>query len=102
MHHTWTYQALIHDIFKLYLNRCQVEVDEKLKNYDLGPDDPFWVANKGKPFPEVADAVHVELEACRAAEQEIKKLKEVMGGNTENTNDHIASTVSSLPGKSLN
>lgn len=53
----------------------------------------------GKPFPEVADAVHVELEACRAAEQEIKRLKDVMGeSGVENANDQIANTVSSLPG----
>ncbi|KAL5258873.1 hypothetical protein ACHWQZ_G009364 [Mnemiopsis leidyi] len=98
LHHTWTYQALIHDLFNLYLNRCKVEVDEKVKNYDLGPDDQFWAKNKGKPFPEVADAVHVELEACRAAEQEIKRLKDVMGeSGVENANDQIANTVSSLP-----
>jgi len=53
----------------------------------------------GKPFPEVADAVHVELEDCRAAEQEIKRLKDVMGGDALADNDHIASTVSSLPGQ---
>ena len=47
MHHTWTYQALIHDIYKLYLNRCQVGVDGKTKNYDLGNEDKFWVKNKG-------------------------------------------------------
>ena len=45
--------------------------------------------------------MHVELEACRAAEQEIKRLKDVMGGGdgTENANDQIANTVSSLPGR---
>ena len=96
LHHTWTYQALIHDLFNLYLNRCQVEVANKNKNYDLGPHDPFWTCNKGKPFPEVADAVHMELEACRAAEQEIKRLKDMMG-SAEAANDQIASTVSSLP-----
>ena len=47
LHHTWTYQALIHDLFNLYLNRCKVEVEEKVKNYDLGPDDQFWSKNKG-------------------------------------------------------
>ena len=50
LHHTWTYQALIHDLFNLYLNRCKVEVEEKVKNYDLGPDDSFWAKNKGLGF----------------------------------------------------
>eukprot|EP00116_Pleurobrachia_bachei_P005693 sb/3465955/ len=103
LHHTWTYQALIHDLYKLYLNRCQVTVEGRNKNYDLTADDAFWQKNKGKPFPEVADAVHMELEGCRAAEQEIKRLKEVMGGNmgggsVASANDQIANTVSSLPG----
>ena len=50
----------------------------------------------------MADAVHVELEACRAAEQEIKRLKDVMGGgeSAADANDQIANTVSSLPGTS--
>ena len=45
----------------------------------------------------------MELEDCRSAEQEIKRLKDIMGGGSgadaSAANDQIASTVSSLPGK---
>ncbi|PIK44091.1 putative sec1 family domain-containing protein 1 [Apostichopus japonicus] len=118
-HHTWTYQALAHDVLDLNLNR--VVVEEKLdkgnpatgqpprikrKNYDLASNDKFWQGQKGNPFPEVAEAVQEELETYRASEDEVKKLKQDMGleGEDESAismlSDNTAkltSAVSSLP-----
>lgn len=63
LHHTWTYQALVHDLLNLNLNRVQVEVKETSdsnaktdqKVYDLdSASDSFWSQNVGTPFPNIA------------------------------------------------
>ncbi|XP_033752731.1 sec1 family domain-containing protein 1-like [Pecten maximus] len=117
LHHTWTYQALTHDVFNLQLNRVEVEETveakspggaamKKKKSYDLNPTDRFWQAQKGSPFPMVAEAVQEELDSYRAQEEEVKKLKAVMGleGEDESaisqlsdTTAKLTSTVSNLP-----
>lgn len=48
------------------------------KEYDLNVHDKFWTAQKGSPFPAVAEAVQVELDAYRNSEDEIKRLKNAM------------------------
>lgn len=59
-----------------YTNRVDIEetvesktpaagVVKKKKTYDLQPFDRFWQAQKGSPFPEVAEAVQVELDSYR-------------------------------------
>lgn len=40
-------------------------VVKKKKTYDLQPFDKFWQAQKGSPFPAVAEAVQVELDSYR-------------------------------------
>ncbi|XP_022095656.1 sec1 family domain-containing protein 1-like [Acanthaster planci] len=119
LHHTWTYQALAHDVLDLQLNRVVIEetVDvghsttgsrpkKKTKSYDLSCHDKFWSGQKGNPFPEVAEAVQSELETYRASEDEVKKLKAAMGlegedeGAISMLSDNTAkltSAVSSLP-----
>lgn len=94
LHHTWTYQALSHDVLDLKLNRVEIEeeIDDgsnansptrkprtKKKTYDLSSRDKFWVGQKGNPFPEVAEAVQEELNAYRQEEGEVKKLKAAFG-----------------------
>ncbi|KAK3594147.1 hypothetical protein CHS0354_040923 [Potamilus streckersoni] len=119
MHHTWTYQALAHDVLNLKLNRVEIEEltevkspgggswpKKKKKTYDLNPTDTFWQAQKGNPFPTVAEAVQEELDAYRAKEDEVKNLKAAMGLEGEDDSaismlsDNTAkltSAVSSLP-----
>ena len=119
MHHTWTYQALIHDVLDLRLNRVEIEevIDEpahspsrkprtKKKAYDMSAKDQFWAAQKGSPFPTVAEAVQESLDAYRAEEEEVKKLKAAMGLEGEDdaaismlsdTTARLTSAVSSLP-----
>jgi len=69
--------------------------------------DSFWSAQKGSPFPQVAESVQEELEAYRASEDEVKRLKSAMGlegeegdaamgGMSDNT-AKLTSAVSSLP-----
>ncbi|XP_058446351.1 protein sly1 homolog [Malaya genurostris] len=116
LHHTWTYQALAHDVLELSLNRVIVEEDSekaassgaksKMKACDLDSKDKFWSSHKGSPFPMVAEAIQEELEQYRSSEDEIKKLKSTMGIDGETdvafsmVNDNTAkltSAVNSLP-----
>uniref|UniRef100_A0A0A9Y8F8 Protein sly1 homolog n=1 Tax=Lygus hesperus TaxID=30085 RepID=A0A0A9Y8F8_LYGHE len=93
LHHTWTYQALAHDVLDLALNRVVVEensgrspgggVRSKTRACDLDPKDKFWCMHKGSPFPTVAEAIQEELEEYRASEEEVKRLKASMGIDNE-------------------
>ncbi|XP_065660725.1 sec1 family domain-containing protein 1-like [Hydra vulgaris] len=117
LHHTWTYQALCHDVFNLELNRVTVTDPEvikeggppksKPKKYDFTSQDKFWDQHKASPFPTVAEAIQRELDEYRVSEEELKKLKNVMGVQnkdneaiegiwSENTNK-LTNAVSSLP-----
>ncbi|CAG5866936.1 sec1 family domain-containing protein 1 [Menidia menidia] len=120
LHHTWTYQALIHDVLDFHLNRVMMEEGgatdassagarpkKKIKKmYDLTAADRFWQKHKGSPFPEVAESVQEELDTYRAQEDEVKRLKSIMGlegedeGAISMLSDNTAkltSAVSSLP-----
>ncbi|NWT95253.1 SCFD1 protein, partial [Urocynchramus pylzowi] len=93
LHHTWTYQALVHDVLDFHLNRVNLEESagtestpagarpkkKNKKSYDLTISDKFWQKHKGSPFPEVAESVQQELESYRAQEDEVKRLKSIMG-----------------------
>nr|XP_033808367.1 sec1 family domain-containing protein 1 isoform X2 [Geotrypetes seraphini] len=120
LHHTWTYQALVHDVLDFHLNRVNLEEPsgleslpvgarpkkKNIKSYDLTMADKFWQKYKGSPFPEVAESVQQELESYRAQEDEVKRLKSIMGlegedeGAISMLSDNTAkltSAVSSLP-----
>ncbi|XP_069065158.1 sec1 family domain-containing protein 1 [Pleurodeles waltl] len=120
LHHTWTYQALVHDVLDFHLNRVNLEEaagvesspagarpkKKTKKSYDLTAADRFWQRLKGSPFPEVAESVQQELESYRAQEDEVKRLKCIMGlegedeGAISMLSDNTAkltSAVSSLP-----
>lgn len=113
LHHTWSYQALSHDVLDLTLNRVVIEektstggVRSKNKTYELDASDKFWTTYKGSPFPTVAEAIQEELEEYRSSEEEVKKLKTSMGIDneadvalsmvTDNT-ARLTSAVNSLP-----
>lgn len=119
LHHTWTYQALAHDVLDLQLNRVTLEETvekpghagarprKRIKTFDLSSTDKFWVQYKGSPFPTVAEAVQEELDSYRTSEEEVKRLKAAMGLEGDNTDEAISmvsdntakltSAVSSLP-----
>eukprot|EP00871_Galdieria_phlegrea_P001513 jgi/Galph1/2362/GphlegSOOS_G29.1 len=62
-HHSWTYQALMHDCLHLHLNR--------VTTYDMDPTDEFLSQNAGVPFPQVAENVEKALESYK---QEINEI----------------------------
>nr|XP_009668263.1 PREDICTED: sec1 family domain-containing protein 1 [Struthio camelus australis] len=121
LHHTWTYQALVHDVLvrinlillpKIFFHSTESSPagarpkKKNKKSYDLTASDKFWQKHKGSPFPEVAESVQQELESYRAQEDEVKRLKSIMGiegedeGAISMLSDNTAkltSAVSSLP-----
>ncbi|CAI2348293.1 unnamed protein product [Caenorhabditis sp. 36 PRJEB53466] len=114
LHHTWTYQALMHDVLELDQNRVTINsaTGGKKKEYDMGTGgtDKLWNNHKGSAFPAVAEAVQEDLDAYRSSEEEIKRLKQAMGMSGESdaadeamtslladTTAKLGSTVTSLP-----
>ena len=86
LHHTWTYQALIHDLLDLKLNRVEIEkpssangpTSREAKTYDLLGSDKFWKQQKGNPFPNVAESIQEELDKYKQYENELKSLKDTI------------------------
>ncbi|CAD0199893.1 unnamed protein product [Chrysodeixis includens] len=114
LHHTWTYQALAHDVLDLSLNRAVVpentsavqEQKTKTRVCDLDSKDPLWTEHKGSPFPTVAEAIQEDLDKYRSSEAEVKKLKSSMGLDGESdlalslvsdNTQRLTSAVNSLP-----
>ncbi|XP_066943279.1 sec1 family domain-containing protein 1 [Macrobrachium rosenbergii] len=110
LHHTWTYQALAHDVLNLSLNRVSITENDdthatkrtKTKEYDLNNSDLFWSTHKGSAFPDVAAAVEKELEDYKTAETHVKSLKndipdedaiDLLSDNTAK----LTSAITSLP-----
>ena len=94
LHHTWTYQALAHDVLQYSLNRVSInESDQgtgarrKTRVCDLDSKDQFWMNHKGSPFPLVAEKIEEELEDYRSKEEDIKRMKSDMGLESGNEND---------------
>ncbi|EME31700.1 protein transporter [Galdieria sulphuraria] len=81
-HHSWTYQALMHDCLQLHLNRVIVKETSSAgssttsKTYDLDPEDEFLIENAGVPFPQVAENVEKALESYK---QEINEINRKTG-----------------------
>ncbi|XP_051167118.1 protein sly1 homolog [Leptopilina boulardi] len=115
-HHTWTYQALAHDVLELSLNRLVIEESSgrsptgsarsKPRICELNNLDRFWSQHKGSPFPRVAEAIQEELEQYRVFEHEVKDLKSSMGVDDEteaeglfvtNNTARLTNAVNSLP-----
>ena len=115
-HHTWTYQALAHDVLELSLNRLIIEESTgrspagsaryKTRICELNNSDRFWSQHKGSPFPRVAEAIQEELEQYRVFEHEVKDLKSSMGADDDleaeglmvsSNTARLTSAVNSLP-----
>lgn len=83
LHHTWTYQALLHDAFDIHLNRIDLPgsgpgLASATKKYDLLATDKFWRQLKGQAFPSVAESIQGELDRFKQCEGEIKNLKDTI------------------------
>ncbi|CAB4422600.1 unnamed protein product [Rhizophagus irregularis] len=88
--HSWTYQALIHDVLDMHLNRITIETEEmgliSKRSYDLDNKDFFWAKNASNPFPQVAEDIDVELNRYKSDAAEITKLS-----------GHLKSAITALP-----
>uniref|UniRef100_A0A0K2SYK0 Uncharacterized protein n=1 Tax=Lepeophtheirus salmonis TaxID=72036 RepID=A0A0K2SYK0_LEPSM len=110
LHHTWTYQALAHDVLNYSMNKVTIvekgsgeseTSGKKTRGCSLDPTDTFWNSHKGTPFPQVAEKIQEDLEEYKTREDQIKKIKHELGldeedlltGNTEK----LTSAMSSLP-----
>ena len=59
LHHTWTYQALMHDVLKMSNNR--VKLPAPIGTLDIDPADNFFNSLAALPFPAVAESVDSSL-----------------------------------------
>lgn len=75
--HSWTYQALVHDVLDMKLNRVTVESPEngrlQKKSYDIDSQDFFWAKNAGNPFPQVAEDIDSELNRYKVDAAELTR-----------------------------
>lgn len=84
--HSWTYQALVHDLLGIQLNRVTVEVHDdveedksqsakRVKTYDLNKTaDFFWRDHTGSSFPTVATEVKKQYDEYAAAKSSISNM----------------------------
>ncbi|EGD75897.1 hypothetical protein PTSG_00606 [Salpingoeca rosetta] len=99
MHHTWTYQALVHDVHGMRANRTTIrETDDegrsKVTHLNMEREDLFWHTNRGKDFPTVTQAVHAELALCKQKEKEINGTLEATDGTSA---AGLTSAINNLP-----
>jgi len=105
--HSWTYQALIHDVLDMHLNRITIETEEmglkSKRSYDLDSKDFFWAKNASSPFPQVAEDIDVELNRYKSDAAEITKLSGVNSLDDMDQVDfshntqHLKSAITALP-----
>ncbi|WWC91119.1 uncharacterized protein L201_006060 [Kwoniella dendrophila CBS 6074] len=94
--HSWTYQALVHDVLDMKLNRVTVESPEngrlQKKSYDIDSKDFFWEKNAGNPFPQVAEDIDSELSRYKADAAEITRSTGISDVNDVSQIDFTSNT----------
>lgn len=105
--HSWIYQCMVFDIFKLSRNTITVpqkgeEGQVREKQYDLDPTDFFWNQNSHLPFPEAAENVEAALTAYKEEAAEITKRTGVtnisdLDPSAGNDTTQIQEVVNKLP-----
>jgi len=104
LNHTWTYQAMTHDVLGMRLNSLTVPVESsadsaappKPKSYDVDENDSFWSAHAGDPFPSVADAVAAAIDEYNKKREEMSTTKD-SDDPTQSITKDLASAFSALP-----
>lgn len=73
--HSWTYQALVHDLCALDLNRITLPAGEdgRPRAYDVDTNDFFWRDNANAVFPSVAEHLQVELDRYTKEKAELTR-----------------------------
>ncbi|KAJ2317682.1 Vesicle trafficking between the ER and Golgi [Coemansia sp. RSA 2704] len=95
--HSWTYQALIHDLYDIRLNQVSItNADDagriSKKAYDINATDAFWEANAMLPFPEVAINIDDASNAFKREADEITRMGGVKSLDEVSNLDMGAST----------
>ena len=105
--HSWIYQCMVNDVFKLERNTIQIETkDDKgensLKRYDIDPHDFFWNENASLPFPDAVEHVEAELSKYTEEAKEItsktgySSIKDIDPNDNSDTR-HIQEAIKALP-----
>ncbi|ORX39192.1 Sec1-like protein [Kockovaella imperatae] len=94
--HSWTYQALVHDVLDMKLNRVTVESPEngrlQKKSYDIDSKDFFWDKNAPNPFPQVAEDIDTELGRYKSDAAEITRSTGISDVNDVSQIDFSSNT----------
>jgi hypothetical protein len=105
--HSWTYQALVHDVLDMKLNRVTVNSTEggktQKRSYDLDSKDYFWAKNASTPFPQVAEDIDTELNRYRSDANEItsktgiSSMDDVGQLDLSSNASHLKAAITALP-----
>lgn len=103
--HAWTYQALIHDVFDIKLNKINLNMgstnnpmntdpNKGTKCYDIDCNDSFFATNCNKPFPEVANNIN---ECLNDYNEKMKNLNKNDKTGNDNITGGLMSAMNVLP-----
>ncbi|KAG0236832.1 golgi transport protein Sly1 [Mortierella sp. GBAus27b] len=105
--HSWTYQALVHDVMEMKLNEIVVQTEENgrtvKKKYDIDAKDFFWNKNASAPFPEVAEQIDSELTkykkdaAIISQKSGVSNLDDVSQLDFSSGAKHLKDAITALP-----
>ncbi|KAF8343909.1 Sec1-like protein [Cantharellus anzutake] len=95
--HSWTYQALVHDVLDMRLNRVSVPSNDtgsaaSKRTYDLDSSDFFWAKNASNPFPQVAEDIDSELNKYKQDAAEVTRVTGIDNLEEPGPIDYSAST----------
>ncbi|KAF9108763.1 Vesicle trafficking between the ER and Golgi [Mortierella sp. GBA35] len=105
--HSWTYQALVHDVMDMKLNEIVVQTEENgrqvKKKYDIEAKDFFWNKNASAPFPQVAEEIDSELTKYKKDAAQISQMSGVSSLDDVSQLDfssgakHLKTAITALP-----
>ncbi|CAE6432602.1 unnamed protein product [Rhizoctonia solani] len=104
--HSWTYQALVHDVMDMRLSRVSMSTTEggrpQKKTYDLDQKDFFWAKNAANPFPQVAEDIDTELNRQQDAAEitrstGISDVNDVGQMDLSSNAKHLKTAITALP-----
>ncbi|KAI7826074.1 Sec1-like protein [Gamsiella multidivaricata] len=105
--HSWTYQALVHDVMDMKLNEIVVQTEENgrtvKKKYDIEAKDFFWNKNASAPFPQVAEEIDSELTKYKKDAAQISQMSGVSNLDDVSQLDfssgakHLKTAITALP-----
>ncbi|SCV04081.1 LANO_0G08042g1_1 [Lachancea nothofagi CBS 11611] len=105
--HSWIYQSLVFDVFKLARNTITIPTKTKdgqeiEKKMDIDPKDFFWLTNSHLPFPDAVENVEAALASYKAEAEDITRKTGVnelsdLDPNANNDTLNIQDAVNKLP-----